>query len=124
MHGQASLEVVRLLNRMIKERRFRVHPNVMFCLLDLRLKTELGGVRASQTQAEKDKPEDGMSKDKAAARRAKGKPNSQPHLSKNARKKLKEVEEIQKEMREANAEVDREERAAMVSVVVMVDFLS
>ena len=113
--GQASLEIVRLLNRMIKERRFNVHPNVMFCLLELRLKTELGGVRASQSKADKEKSVDSMSKGKAAARRAKGKSAPQPHLSKKARKKMKETEEIEKEMREANAEVDREERAAVVS---------
>ena len=85
--GQVSLDVVRLLNRMIKERHFNVHPNVMFCLLDLRLKTELGGVRASQSKADVEKPSDGLSKGKAAARRAKGKPTTTPHLSKKARKK-------------------------------------
>ncbi|KAL5490482.1 hypothetical protein ACEPAI_5315 [Sanghuangporus weigelae] len=111
--GQASLEIVRTLNRMIKERRFNVHPNVMFCLLDLRLKSELGGVRASQSKADKEKSENAMSKGKTAARRAKGKPTTQPHLSKKVQKKLKEVKEIEEEMREANAEVDREERASL-----------
>ncbi|KAL5533307.1 hypothetical protein ACEPAF_5083 [Sanghuangporus sanghuang] len=111
--GQASLEIVRTLNRMIKERRFNVHPNVMFCLLDLRLKSELGGVRASLSKADKEKSENAMSKGKAAARRAKGKPTAQPHLSKKAKKKFKEVKEIEDEMREANAEVDREERASL-----------
>lgn len=112
--GQASLEVVRLINRMIKERRFNVHPNVMFCLLDLRLKTELGGVRASQSKADKEGSGSGMSKGRTATRRAKGKPTGQPHLSKKAKKKLKEVKEIEEEMQEANAEVDREERASLV----------
>lgn len=87
----------------------------MFCLLDLRLKTELGGVRASQSKADKEKPADGMSKGKAAARRAKGKSTTQPYLSKKGRKKLKETKEIEEEMREADAEVDREERASVVS---------
>jgi nucleolar complex protein 3 len=41
--GVPSLEAVRLLNRMIKERRYQVHPNLLSCLLHLRLKTELGG---------------------------------------------------------------------------------
>ena len=120
--GQASLEIVRLLNRMIKERHFNVHPNVMFCLLDLRLKTELAGIRASQSKADKEKPANTLSKGKAAARRAKGKATEQPHLSKKARKKLKETQEIEEEMREANAEVDREERASVVwklSVILM-----
>ena len=112
--GQASLEIVRLLNRMIKERRFNVHPNAMFCLLDLRLKEELGGVRASQSKADKDKPQNEMTKGKAAARRAKGKKVDQPHLSKKAQKKRKELEGIEEEMREAEAEVDKEERATTV----------
>ena len=112
--GQPSLEIVRLLNRMIKERHFNVHPNVMFCLLDLRLKTELGGVRASQSKADKEKPTDTMSKGKAAQRRAKGKAAPTPHLSKKAKKKFKETQAIEEEMREAEAEVDREERVTVV----------
>lgn len=118
--GQASLEIVRLLNRMVKERRFNVHPNVMSCLLHLRLKTELGGVRASDSRADKDKPAGLHSKGKAAARRAKGKATNQPYLSKKAQKKRKETQGIEEEMREAEAEVDREDRANMVSNAVRV----
>ena len=110
--GLPSLEVVRLLNRMIKERRFNVHPEVLSCLAHLRLKTELG-IRASETKV--DKPESKpMAKGKATARRAKGKPTDQPHLSKKAKKVLKERKEIAKEMHEAAAEVDKEERASNV----------
>ena len=94
---------------MIKERKFNVHPDVLSCLSYLRLKTELG-VRASETRV--DKPEGKTyAKGKAAARRAKGKPTDQPHLSKKAQKALKEKKEIAKEMQEAAAEVDKEERA-------------
>lgn len=110
--GLPSLEIVRLLNRMIKERSFNVHPNVMLCLLHLRLKTELG-VRSSLSKA--DKPEVKHSKGRAAMRRAKGKGTDQPHLSKKARKTMKERQEIQKEMCEAEAEVDKDERSANVS---------
>ena len=102
---------------MIKERRFNVHPNVMFCLLHLRLKTELGGVRASQTKAEKEEHTKVHSKGKASARRAKGKRTDQPHISKKALKKLKQTREIEDEMREAEAEVDREERSSRVSTI-------
>lgn len=99
---------------MIKERRFNVHPEVLTSLAHLRLKTELG-IRASETTV--DKPDDlKMGKTKAAARRAKGKETGQPHLSKKAKKALKERKEIEKEMNEAVAEVDKEERAANVSV--------
>lgn len=106
--GEASLEVVRLINRMIKERKFNVHPDVLSCLLHLRLKTELG-VRASESKA--DKGERGNAYVKG---RAKGKKADQPHLSKKARKVLKEKKQIAKEMQEAEAEVDKEERAATV----------
>ncbi|KAJ7063270.1 nucleolar complex-associated protein-domain-containing protein [Mycena amicta] len=108
--GTASLEIVRLLNRMIKEKRFNVHPNVLSCLLHLRLKTELG-VRASESHADKDEPAKRNSASKAAARRSKGKPTALPHLSKKSRKELKEKKEIDREFREAGAEVDKEERA-------------
>ena len=114
--GIASLECVRLLNRMIKERRFNVHPEVLSCLLYLRLKTELG-VRASETRADKPGDSNGKkySKGRAAARRAKGKATDQPYLSKKARKVQKERVEIEKEMREAVAEVDKEQRESNVS---------
>ena len=115
--GEPSLEVVRLLNRMIKERKYNVHPEVLSCLLHLRLKSELG-IRASETKADKDGGAGAgktFSKGRAAARRAKGKAVDQPHLSKKAKKVLKERKEIEKEMHEAAAEVDKEERATRVS---------
>lgn len=112
--GVPSLELVRLLNRMIKERKFNVHPEVLSCLLHLRLKTELG-VRASETKADKDD----ANKSQAKGRRGKGKgKGEQVHLSKKAKKVLKERKEIEKEMREAEAEVDKEERAVTVRLRV------
>lgn len=38
----------------------------------------------------------------------------QPHLTRNAKKALKETKAIEAEMKEAEAEVDREERASQV----------
>lgn len=106
--GMASLEIVRLLNRMIKERHFRVHPNVLSCFLHLRLRTELG-VRSSDTQADKS--------DTQNLKRVKGK-KAPVHLSKKAKKALKEQKEINKELREAEAEVDKEERKTTVRVLL------
>ncbi|KAF8654101.1 hypothetical protein AX16_003634 [Volvariella volvacea WC 439] len=103
--GQQSLEVVQVLNRMIKERHFGVHPDVLSCLLHLRLKTELD-VRSSDTKSEKNTASNGKPN-----KQGKGKNREQPHLSKAARKALKEKQEIQREFREAEAEVDKEERA-------------
>ncbi|KAI0781022.1 nucleolar complex-associated protein-domain-containing protein [Trametes elegans] len=112
--GEPSLELVRLLNRMIKERKYNVHPEVLSCLLHLRLKTELG-VRASESRVDREPQGKSMSSGRAAARRAKGKKVDQPHLSKKAKKVQKERKEIEKEMHEAAAEVDKEERAVRVS---------
>ncbi|KIL69716.1 hypothetical protein M378DRAFT_7539 [Amanita muscaria Koide BX008] len=104
--GEPSLEIVRILNRMIRERRFQIHPNVLACLLHLRLKSELN-VRASETKADNAGAAVPRSK-----KHAKGKAADQPHLSKKAKKTLKERKEIEKEFREAAAEVDKEKRAA------------
>jgi nucleolar complex protein 3 len=103
---------------MVKERKFNVHPNTLTCLIHLRLKTELN-VRASESKAEKerDSSRPKYSRNKAAARRAKGKKTDTPHLSKKQQKMLKEKKEIEKDMREAEAEVDKEERAVMVSLL-------
>jgi nucleolar complex protein 3 len=95
---------------MIKERRFNVHPNVLSCLLHLRLKTELG-VRASESKADK---EVAHSKSKAAMRRGKGKHGTQEHLSKKAKKALKEKKKIEREFHEAEAEIDKKDGAVTV----------
>ena len=110
--GEASLEIVRLINRMIKERHFKVHPNVLSCLLQLRLRTELG-VRASNTHA--DKPEGRQQK---KPRHLKPKKAEAVHLSKKAKKAYKEKKEIDKELQEAGAEVDKEERKTIVSLLI------
>jgi len=93
---------------MIKERKFAIHPNVLSCLLHLRLRTELE-VRASDTKVEKE------GQNVRDQRRRKSRKAEQPYLSKKAKKALKEKKEIEKEMHEAEAEIDKEERAATVS---------
>jgi nucleolar complex protein 3 len=98
---------------MIKEKRFDVHPEVLSCLLHLRLKTELG-VRASMLKADKCHVRNTHSAGKASSRRAKGKSTDQPHLSKKAKKAFKDRKEIEREFREAEADVDKEERAIAV----------
>jgi len=109
--GVPSLEVVRLLNRMIKERRFNVHPSVLTCLLRLRLKTELG-VRASEAKVEREE----IKREKVKqGKKLNGQGAVSTHISKRARKALKERKEIEKEMKEAEAGVDKEERTANVS---------
>ncbi len=109
--GVPSLEIVRLLNRMIKERRFAVHPNVLTCLLHLRLKSELG-VRASEAKAEREETKREKLKQR---KKSKAKGTESTHLSKKAKKALKEKKEIEKELKEAEASVDKEERASNLS---------
>lgn len=108
--GQSSLEVVRLLNRMVKERKYRIHPNVLTCLPYLRLKTELS-VRASDTKTDRPPPKKGGKRAKGAPRRKIG---DAPHVSKKNTKLLKEQKEIDKDLREAEAEVDMEQRKSTV----------
>lgn len=114
---------------MIKERRYQVHPNVLSCLLHLRLKTELGDVRASTSKAEKEgeRRKGKLSAQKAKELRARGKGRKaegqgQAHLSKKAKKTKKALKEIREEMEEAEAEVDLEEKATQVRVKVLVAF--
>ncbi|KAG8217486.1 nucleolar complex-associated protein-domain-containing protein [Butyriboletus roseoflavus] len=108
--GVPSLEAVQLLNRMVKERHFNVHPDVLTCLLYLRLKSELG-VRASDSRVDKEEKTEMNTKGKTAGRRNKGKSTERPYLSKRAKKAVKEKKVIEREVREAEAEVDKEERA-------------
>lgn len=89
-----------------------MHPEVLTCLLHLRLKSELG-VRASDSRA--DKEDKTKTNGKMANRRTKGKSTDQPYLSKKTKKALKEKKGIEREVREAEAEVDKEERARIVS---------
>ncbi|CAE6465326.1 unnamed protein product [Rhizoctonia solani] len=106
--GTPSLEAVRLLNRMIKERRFLIHPRVLNCLLHLRLKSELG-VRANRETI--DRPEENKEKVKKLRKGKKANvKEGQVYLSKKANKALKANKEIESEMAEATAEVDKEER--------------
>ncbi|CAO1613721.1 unnamed protein product [Parajaminaea phylloscopi] len=116
LSGETSLEVVRLLNRMIKERAYQINAKVLNLLLHLRLKDELGAKRADTVRADKSERTDGDSKGK---RFQSGKGKAKPkdvrkgqgqHLSKKQVKKMREIKEVEKDMREAEAEVDQEER--------------
>lgn len=108
MTGAVSLEVVRLLNRMIKERKYRVNSNTLSCLLHLRLDTGVG-VRASNLLAEKQPV-----KNKGKEKYGRGTASRKIHLSKRVRKVVKEKEAIRSEMKEAEMEVDKEERSKAV----------
>ena len=83
---------------MIKEKRYNVNPAAISCLLYLRLKTELGGVRSSESKASREQTNDG----KKSRDKKKGKKDD-AHLSKKAVKAMRERKEIEKEFKEAEA---------------------
>lgn len=91
--GEFSLEITKILNRMIKERQFRISPNVLSLFNNLRLREELS---LESTQ----KPNKHQRKFKEKKERK--------HLSKKAKKAHRENKEIEKEMKEAQVEVDKE----------------
>lgn len=119
--GDASLEVVRLLNRMIKERSYRVNARVLDLLLHLRLREELGNRRGDTRVVDrKSKEDEGAAKLKRKIGKDKAKPGEirkglGKHLSKAEVKKMRERKEIEAEMKEADAEIDVEERERNVS---------
>ena len=91
--GEFSLEITKLLNRMIKERQFRISPNVLSLFNSLRLREELSL--------------ESMQKPNKHQRKYKEK-KERKHLSKKAKKAHRENKEIEKEMKEAQVEVDKE----------------
>lgn len=105
-----SAVLLRLLARMIKERRFKVHPNVLSCLLFLRLRSEL----SAPHEAKKDKFSRGSKDGKQQDVKFKSDIRKK-WMNKNRRKAEKEKQEVEKELNEASAEVDQEERSKVVS---------
>ncbi|WVR07636.1 hypothetical protein IAU60_004678 [Kwoniella sp. DSM 27419] len=104
IHAQT---LVRLIARMIKERHFQVHPNVLSALLHLRLLGELDAMRRGKNA----KGGSGPKKDDDIKGKKFKSEIRKKWATKNQRKKEKEMKEVEKEMQEASAEVDKEERA-------------
>jgi len=109
---------------MIKERKFQVHPNVLSCLMHLRLRAELDQMRDGKRGR----------KPRSIGRMGGGKPgddDDKPKFksdirkkwqTKNQKKREKEMKEVRKEQAEAEAEVDQEERAQVVSLKFSVSY--
>ena len=109
-----SQTLLRLIARMIKERKFQVHPNVLSCLLHLRLRGELDAMRrgkSSKVKGQEHELTKGKGTFKSDIRKK--------WQTKNQKKREKEMKEVQKEMAEAEAEVDTEERAQIVKILVL-----
>jgi nucleolar complex protein 3 len=103
--AQHSQTLVRLLARMIKERKFMVHPNALAPLLHLRLRSELDTTEKTKRKGK------GKARDDIKFKSEKRK----EWMTKNMKKAMKEKKEIEKDLDEAAAEVDVEERASIVS---------
>lgn len=112
--GDTSLDVVRLLSRIIKARSYLVHPSVLSVLLSLRV-ADLRGVRAGRDRLDKSalqqkhRAKDYYNQHKDNKGK-KGGPEK-PFFNKKARKAMKEKREIAEEIAEAENEVKDQERS-------------
>ncbi|VVT54885.1 uncharacterized protein SAPINGB_P004311 [Magnusiomyces paraingens] len=111
--GHVSNEVVRLLSKMIKARKFKVHEVIIETLLYLRLLTELGGVVKAGLN--------GIEKDDDDAPKIKKK--DRVHLSKRERKIRKENKAIEEEIRKTEATISAQERERIQSETLKTVFV-
>ena len=98
--GNASLDGVTALTRMIKARDYRVEESVLNSFLHLRLLTELSA-KASK---------DSVEKDEEGGRKGKKLKQKREFRTKKQRKALRELKAVEKDFGEADATVSREER--------------
>lgn len=112
--GNASLEAVGMLAKMMKSRSYHIHESVLNTFLHLRLLSEFAH-KASTNRIDKSEDVDGK---KAKQKRE--------FRTKKERKRLKEVKVVEKEMTEADAIVSHEERdnnqAEMLKLVFVAYF--
>lgn len=114
--GAASLEAVTLLTKMMKARDYRVREEILNTFFHLRLLSEL---TAQSSTTKTDKPED-LSK----LHGRKAKKEKWEHRSKKERKFVKERKAVEKDMREADAIVDYEEKQKMQSETLKMVFVT
>ncbi|KAL9097584.1 MAG: hypothetical protein Q9165_000480 [Trypethelium subeluteriae] len=98
--GDASLEAVLMLTKMIKGRNYRVHESVLSTFLHLRLLSEFSQ-KGSSTRVDQEENED-------TPQRISKKPRE--FRTKRIRKQLREEKVLRKEMNEADAAVSHEDR--------------
>lgn len=112
--GNASLEAVQMLTRMMKTRSYNIHESVLNMFLHLRLLSEFVH-KASTNRIDKhsdDQPQLKMKK------------KDREFRSKKERKRLKEVKVVEKEMQEADAVVSHEERDKHQSEMLKLVFVA
>ncbi|KAK4196623.1 nucleolar complex-associated protein-domain-containing protein [Triangularia verruculosa] len=109
--GNASMEAVSLLSKMMKAKEYRVDESVLNTFLHLRLLGEFAG-KASQDRAER--PSDGFNGKKLKQKKQ--------FRTKLERKLMKEQKEAEKVMAHADAAVSHEEREKMQSETLKMVF--
>ena len=99
--GQISLEIIKFISQLIKSKSYKVPKEALDCFLSLRLCSELVLTNKEKQVMHESK---------------KRKQKGESFVSKKARKVLKVDEELQKELKEAEAVYDKEERRKWVSI--------
>ena len=99
--GNASLDVVGQLTKMMKSKNYSIHESVLNTFLHLRLLSEFSH-KASTNSIDKDDPED--------EKTVKNPKQKREFRTKRERKMLRERKGVEKEMRQADAVVSYEER--------------
>jgi nucleolar complex protein 3 len=99
--GEASLDAVKLISRMVKSKGYNVNDAAINSFLHLRLKDELAPLADRESERMKGK---------------KRQKTVKQHISKKQRKVMKENKEVEKELREAEDVVTKEEKDRNVSV--------
>ncbi|KAJ3126073.1 Nucleolar complex protein 3 [Physocladia obscura] len=117
--GEPSLEAVKLVARMIKNKEYKVDESVLKTFLHLRLKDEMvapANSAAGEEAAKKKKIED--------SRKRKSERNAAAHVSKKMRKVVKKDNEIASELKEAEATYSHEEKQKNHSETLKFVFLT
>ncbi|RHZ68806.1 hypothetical protein Glove_293g11 [Diversispora epigaea] len=100
--GEASLDAVKLITKMIKSKKYNVHEEVLNTFLHLRLRDELDIKQKSNDENSNNKIK--------GIKRKRDKHEPIKHLTRKMKKLEKERKIIENEMKEAEAVVDKEEK--------------
>ena len=99
--GEVSLEAVKLISKMVKNRSYKVPEHVLKTFLHLRLREELN-----------------MTPEEKGIKEGKKRKKDSGHVTRKARKVIKVNDELEKELQEAEAVYDKDARNKMVSFPV------
>lgn len=116
--GNASLEAVGLLTKMLKAKDYNIHPSVLNTFLHLRLLSEFihKGSRERIEKSQQDQDDDAAAGAKLKQKRV--------FRTKKLRKQLRETKVVEKEMEEADAEVSHEDREKNQSETLKLVFVA